>query len=219
MPRYGYYEDEEDEDEPKGRLKRRPGGYRHRPPSEKTGWGAAAGAARPHPQRTSTSAAGGEPDDENDFWHRQPTSEPVGEHPQLPEFRPASLDGIPQQFAAELTELAGPAYVVEAGMIHCRLPGCARPAIGFATVAAWRVHVRRAGCHKQLAFCASCGHRIDVPDDLSAEGIQVRLDAHRTERSIFRWIIGRMTVERWIFKWVKDLVGWNISSGFDSSTQ
>ncbi|VDK51198.1 unnamed protein product [Anisakis simplex] len=118
------------------------------------------------------------------YRRNQPAVEPAEARPQPPEFRPANVSGLRAEAAAELTEPAQPAYVIEDGSIFCRLHGCARPDTGFKTVAAWRLHVRRAGCHQQLAFCASCGHEVGVPHGLSPADHQVHMDAHRRERCV-----------------------------------
>ncbi|VDK25820.1 unnamed protein product [Anisakis simplex] len=59
------------------------------------------------------------------------------------------------------------------------------------------------------------GHRLDLYE--THQCITTNLKSNNSNGwSIFGW---KIDGERWIFEWVKDLVGWNIPSGFDSSVQ
>ncbi|VDK72351.1 unnamed protein product [Anisakis simplex] len=84
--------------------------------------------------------------------------------------------------AAELTSPTTPPFTVRHHKIYCQLPGCSRRATPFATVAAWKTHVRRANCHNTNNLCTWCGHNVNMPDGLSARQVTIRMDAHRAER-------------------------------------
>ncbi|VDK52963.1 unnamed protein product [Anisakis simplex] len=65
-----------------------------------------------------------------------------------PRFEAANISNLPTQHAAELVNTIPAPYKVVNNKVFCQLSGCARRATPFSTVAAWKIHVRRAKCHE-----------------------------------------------------------------------
>ncbi|VDK59145.1 unnamed protein product [Anisakis simplex] len=102
--------------------------------------------------------------------------------PRPQEFQPTNIALLNPGLLAELAKPLTTPYSIHNNKVYCQLEGCTRRATPFATVAAWKIHVRRASCHQTNNLCTWCGHRVLVPSDLSAHQLTLRMDTHRAER-------------------------------------